>query len=107
MAKKLKVSGNPQVAFMQGREIGRVDGVTRGYRATTYINLLALYNVNTEFKLLSGPKFKQLVVEMEKEIQRFYTDELKENEDGLSDLIISHSEQLREKMGLEHVVVNW
>lgn len=73
-------------------------GIETGFLAFAYLLLLIMYNVNTEKKYLSGPKFKQFFKDIEAEFNRLFTEEYRNDPENVADMALHHNAQLRKEI---------
>ena len=99
----MKISRNPAQAYLQGKEDGRKDGVNSGFIAFSYLCLLAMNNVNTEVKWLSNKRFKEFFILTEKELNRLFTEDFRNDVDNVT-VAMHYVNNLREKLGLEKII---
>lgn len=101
----MNISRNPQIAFQQGvkvgKEQGESEGTVQGMNFVYGLLLVCLYNANED---LSKPKLKALYERFSEEVARQTRGYVK-GDPGITiadavDLMCSHDEWVREKLGL-------
>ena len=85
-------------ALFKAIKAARSEGVRIGFMAFAYLLLLVMYNVNTEKKYLSRPKFKQFFLEIEAEFNRLFTEEHRNDPDSVAEVAMYHNDELRRKI---------
>lgn len=89
--------------FMRGYSRGKKEGYELGFSSFAYLVLLAMYNVNTEKKFLTGPKFKEFFIKTEAEVNRIMIEEYQNDPESVAELAMHHTNELRRKAGLEKI----
>lgn len=77
-----KISRNPQIAFNQGRELGRMEGGTEAIDIARNFTVLALYNI-VHNHIKSEKKQKELLLAFCEEQNRLYGEEFYNNTDNV------------------------
>ena len=95
-----KISRNPAQAFLQGRELGKVEGRQVGFDADSYIQFLRFYNVNTELKIMGAERFKKFYTEFQKEKARLFNQEFGSDLDNVT-AAIWHSTEKAHELGID------
>ena len=95
----LKIPPHPIKAYYKGHS----NGVADGFLAFAYLSLIAMKNTNTEQQVLTNEEFKTFFIETEKELNRIFTEEYKNDPQDVVNVAMYHTNELRKEMGLETV----
>lgn len=94
-----KIARNPAQAFLQGRELGKVEGRQVGFDRDSYIQFLAFYNVNAELKIMGAERFKKFYTEFQKEKARLFNQEFGSDIDNVTTAIY-HATETAQELGI-------
>ena len=95
-----KIARNPAQAFLQGRELGKVEGRQVGFDRDSYIQFLAFYNVNAELKIMGAERFKKFYTEFQKEKARLFNQEFGSDLDNVT-AAVYHSTETAQELGID------
>lgn len=95
-----KIARNPAQAFLQGRELGKVEGRQVGFDRDSYIQFLAFYNVNADLKIMGTERFKKFYTEFQKEKARLFNQEFGSDIDNVTTAIY-HATETAAEMGID------
>lgn len=95
-----KIARNPAQAFLQGRELGKVEGRQVGFDRDSYIQFLAFYNVNAELKIMGAERFKKFYTEFQKEKARLFNQEFGSDIDNVTTAIY-HATETAAELGID------
>ena len=95
-----KIAKNPAQAFLQGRELGRVEGRQVGFDAAGYIQFLRLYNVNADMKIFGADRFKKFYIAFQQEKARLFNEEFFEDLDKITTAVY-HATETAQEMGID------
>ena len=87
-------------AYLQGKEAGKTEGRQVGFDRDSYIQFLALYNVNAELKIMGAERFKKFYVEFQKEKSRLFNEEFGCDLDNVT-AAIWHSTEKAQELGID------
>lgn len=94
-----KIARNPAQAFLQGRELGKVEGRQVGFDRDSYIQFLAFYNVNAELKIMGAERFKKFYTKFQKEKARLFNQEFGSDIDNVTTAIY-HATETAQELGI-------
>lgn len=95
-----KILRNPAQAFLQGRELGKVEGRQVGFDASGYIQFLRLYNVNAEMKIFGADRFKKFYIAFQQEKARLFNEEFFEDLDKITTAVY-HATETAQELGID------
>lgn len=95
-----KIARNPAQAFLQGRELGKVEGRQVGFDRDSYIQFLAFYNVNAELKIMGAERFKKFYTKFQKEKARLFNQEFGSDIDNVTTAIY-HATETAAELGID------
>ena len=87
-------------AYLQGKEAGKTEGRQVGFDADSYIQFLAFYNVNAEFKIMGAERFKKFYTEFQKEKARLFNQEFGSDLDNVTTAVY-HASETAQELGID------